>query len=149
MTTSAKKLASFFLLIAVAFSGSIRQIIPIKIMYPNANHAKKLGFSFELESGLPKERYLKIVPPSSLSFSPNEVYYGTVEEAIINNTELTKGELTISSGSWYIRFGSDSVFMDLAAGSQYGVWVSSTNPITEAITFGPFKLYTVSTIDAN
>jgi len=118
-------------------------------MYPNANHAKKLGFSFELESGLPKEKYLKIVPPSSLSFSPNEVYYGTVEEAIINNTELTKGELTISSGSWYIRFGSDSVFMDLAAGSQYGVWVSSTNPITEAITFGPFKLYTVSTIDAN
>jgi len=124
-------------------------VIPIKTMYPNANHAKKLGFSFELESGLPQNRYLKIVPPTSLSFSPTEVYYGYVAEVILNNTGLVKGELTVSGGDWYVRFGSNEVYEDLVPNVQYGVWINANNPISEAKTFGPFQLYTVSIIDSN
>jgi hypothetical protein len=39
-------LIAFFFLFRVSFSGNIKPVLPIKTLYPNSNHAKKLGFSF-------------------------------------------------------------------------------------------------------
>ena len=139
-------------LAAAVAAGGIRPVLPIKTIYPNVGYANKFGFFFTLETGLPGGNYMKIVPPTTFSFTPTAVYWGRLDESIQDYQNLKATDFTISNGNYYIRFIDEAIttktaYKDLIAGEAYGVWITgSKTEITEAGNYAPFGVYTVSTL---